>query len=161
MLCYLKLVGTDGLSKGAEFFVKQGDSALMGRSRDCSISLGKLARYNELDEEKDSVALTKFRTVDGKHIQIHFKNPNHVSLEDISENGSFIDGNKLKGNVILTNLKDTPSTLLLGLEERFRLELLVEAEEEAMGKKVVPSTVDEDGRPRTDEVVIEDLEKEV
>lgn len=159
MLCYLKLVGTDGLCKSAEFFIKQGDSAFVGRSQSCQISLGKLARFKELDEEKDKVALTKFRTVDGQHLKIYFKSPDHIMLEDMSDNGTFLDGEKVQGQVIISSLQKKPATLLLGLEERFRMELLQEASDEQLEKKAVPTAVDEDGRPRTDEIVNEGLEQ--
>ncbi|RME83291.1 MAG: FHA domain-containing protein [Planctomycetota bacterium] len=129
---YLKLTGTDGLSKGEVFWIKKGEMVLMGRSHTCQLCLSDMKSYQELDP-KDEISQTKFRTVDGKHLKIFFKNENKVILEDLSKNGTYVDGEKLIGQLVLEDLEEKPYILLLGLEERFRMELEEkEAEEESL-----------------------------
>lgn len=127
MATHLKLIGTDGLSKGEEFLIKKGDMVLIGRSRNCTICLADLKKYEELDP-RDEVAQTKFRTVDGKHLKIYFKDLEQVIVEDLSKNGTYLEGQRVSGQVQIRDIEETPQTLLLGLEERFRLEVFTEAE---------------------------------
>ncbi|RME02876.1 MAG: FHA domain-containing protein [Planctomycetota bacterium] len=164
MLSYLKLTGIDGLCKGEEFFIRQGESALIGRSSQCQICLSHTKRALKLDQNhpKDKIKWTKFRTVDGKHLKIHFYSNDKILLENTSKNGTYLNGEKLPHKYILTNLQQQPATLLLGLEETFRLELLLEASSEKPLSTTLhltkhPTLIKE--RPKTEEILIQDIEE--
>ena len=65
-----------------------------------------------------------YRSVSRRHVRIAFYRPDHVVIEDLSANGTFVDGKKVDGKLVLTDLDETYHLLGLGSVERLRLELV-------------------------------------
>ena len=113
------LAGVDGIIAGEEFPLEYGRSLVVGRSRSCDISLRRCQNWLDLDEderedEKD------FKTVSRKHCRVSFYNANSIEIEDLSSNGTFVDGKRVD-RILIRDVKEQDHEILLGTRERFRL----------------------------------------
>ena len=113
------LVGIEGFVLGEEHSLKHGKTMVIGRSRTCDVSLRRCLRWLQLepdqrDEEKD------FKTVSRKHFRVTFYNANSIEIEDLSSNGTFIDGKRID-RVLISDIKERDHEILLGTRERFKL----------------------------------------
>ena len=117
----LLLRGTSGLVHGEIFPIRKGQTVIIGRSRGCDICLKRIKRYmdlpeNERDKDKD------FLSVSRRHIRLTFQDAARVELEDLSANGTYLDGKKMEQTVVLSDLSSVVHELMLGPREKFRLE---------------------------------------
>jgi pSer/pThr/pTyr-binding forkhead associated (FHA) protein len=114
------LVGIDGFVRGEEIPLQYGKTIIIGRSRGCDVSLRRCPRWRELEsEEKDKQ--TDFKTVSRKHLRVTFYNANGIELEDLSSNGTFVDGKRI-ARILISDIKERDHDVLLGTRERFKLE---------------------------------------
>ena len=58
-----------------------------------------------------------------RHVRIAVHRPDHVVIEDLSANGTYLDGKRVKGKLSLSDLAQKPHLLALGSVERLRLDL--------------------------------------
>jgi len=114
----VKLIGIAGLVKGEEFTIGMGESATVGRSRDCTICLREVPKAREL-KEGDEVLERHFNTVSRTHMRVIYHAPDNVEVEDLSSNGLFLDGKRVEGKVVLTDLPEHRHELKLGTHETF------------------------------------------
>jgi pSer/pThr/pTyr-binding forkhead associated (FHA) protein len=114
------LIGTDGFVRGIEFPIEYGATVVIGRSRSCDLSLQRLDGWSALNPEEQSQE-KDFRAVSRKHVRISYYNANSIEVEDLSSNGTFVDGKRIK-RLVITDLRDRSYELLLGTREKFRLE---------------------------------------
>ncbi|MHC4660434.1 MAG: FHA domain-containing protein [Planctomycetota bacterium] len=117
----LLVKGTDGFIKDEEFVVHPGGSIIIGRSRSCDISLRNTRRYQAFKGNRETVDL-RFRTVSRKHLKLNFNGPNEIEIEDMSSNGTYLDGEKIK-HAVIRDLSKREHSVLIGVEERFVLKL--------------------------------------
>ena len=114
------LVGVSGVVQGTVFPLVYGKSIVVGRSRSCDVSLRNCARWIEAEKAgKNPDKATK--TVSRKHVKISYYNANSIEVEDLSSNGTFVDGKRVD-RVVLTDLKEKPHNVQMGAGEIFRLE---------------------------------------
>ena len=114
------LVGIEGFVQGEEYPLWRGATVVVGRSRSCDISLRRCKAWLALDPQKrDEQA--DFKSVSRKHVRISFADDNNIEIEDLSSNGTFLNGEKVS-RVAIHNLRERSHELLLGTRERFRLE---------------------------------------
>lgn len=116
----LMLKGITGLVKDESFPIEAGQNVTVGRSRSCDISLKACKAYAMMDPEardKDEGLLTVSR----KHVKIRFARPESIELEDISSNGTYLDGKKVD-KIVIADLQSKPYELRLGRRETFRME---------------------------------------
>jgi len=114
------LVGSDGFVRGIEYPIDYGCTVVVGRSRSCDISLQTLKSWEALNAEEQS-RHKDFKSVSRKHVRISYYNANSIEVEDLSSNGTFVDGKRVK-RIVITDLRNTSHELLLGTQETFRLE---------------------------------------
>ena len=114
------LVGTEGVVRGERFELWRGASVVVGRSRSCDISLRRCKAWLAMDEEKRR-SDRDFKTVSRKHVRITYREPGKIEIEDLSSNGTFLDGRRIE-RVEVTDLRERPHELLLGTREKFLLE---------------------------------------
>ena len=114
------LAGTDGLVRGVEFPIEYGATVVVGRSRSCDLSLQRLDSWESLKPEEQNQE-KDFRAVSRKHVRISYYNANSIEIEDLSSNGTFVDGKRVK-RIVLTDLRERSYELILGTREKFRLE---------------------------------------
>jgi pSer/pThr/pTyr-binding forkhead associated (FHA) protein len=112
---FLVLSGIAGLVQGEEFEIELGESVVLGRSSKCDICLKYLCE----DAENQT---THFNTISREHVRISFHNPTSIEIEDLSSNGTFIDGQPISIHVISDAIIN-PHELQLGSQEKFLIEL--------------------------------------
>lgn len=114
------LRGIYGSVKGKEFHINLGESVILGRSRSCDISLGRDESSQTIAHEGISEE-AHFRSVSRRHMRISFFQEDEVKIEDLSSNGSYLDGDRVEG-ISLNDFKTEIHTILLGTKEKFILE---------------------------------------
>ena len=114
------LVGTAGFVDGEEYPVALGATVVIGRSRSCDISLQRCKTWLALDDE-DRDAAQDFKTVSRKHARVSCYDTENIEVEDLSSNGTFVDGERID-RIVVTDLREQSHELLLGTRETFRLE---------------------------------------
>jgi len=114
------LIGTAGFVDGEEYPVAVGATVVIGRSRSCDISLQRCKTWLALDED-DRDAAQDFKTVSRKHARLSCYDAENIEIEDLSSNGTFIDGERID-RVVISDLRGESHELLLGTRETFRLE---------------------------------------
>ena len=116
----LVLVGVAGIMEGELFALEYGKSVTIGRSRSCGISLRNAKRWDEL-EQAGRIPEETTKTVSRKHLKITFHNAASIELEDLSSNGTYLDGARID-RIVVTDVKDTSHEVKLGGGDVFRLE---------------------------------------
>jgi len=114
------LVGVEGFVQGEEYPLWRGATVVIGRSRGCDISLRRCKSWLALDPEKRDDQ-KDFKTVSRKHVRISYLDANNVEIEDLSSNGTFLDGQRID-RVVVNDLRERSYELLLGTREKLRLE---------------------------------------
>jgi len=114
------LVGVEGFIRGEEYPLWRGATVVIGRSRSCDISLRRCRSWLALDpakrdEEKD------FKTVSRKHVRLSYIGEDSIEIEDLSSNGTFLDGHRVT-RAVIHNLRERSHELVLGSREKLRLE---------------------------------------
>lgn len=119
------LIGIEGFVKGEEYPLWRGATVVVGRSRSCDISLRRCKAWLALDpEQRDEQR--DFKTVSRKHVRLSHLEPETVEIEDLSSNGTCVDGQRIS-RVVVTDLRERSHELLLGTREKLRLEWRSEA----------------------------------
>lgn len=116
----LILRGIEGLVEGEVFPLSYGQTVILGRSRNCDISLKKSRKYQTLTEDQKKND-TDFLSVSRRHTKIAFFNSQSIEIEDMSANGTYVNGEKVSKKVI-GDIKDKAYEVRLGTREKFRLE---------------------------------------
>jgi hypothetical protein len=117
----LILRGLDGGFRGMEKRLRLGESLVMGRSRQCGF-----APSIERSGISCEVEVQRLRRMSREHTRISFCNLRHVEIEDLSRNGTLVNGQRVQ-RLVLDDLQEKPATLeLAGF--RILVQLLVVAE---------------------------------
>ncbi len=132
---HLKLTGIAGFIKGESFSLKPGSINVIGRSRSCDISLREVKQSHE-ESDPEGAKEDHYKTVSRQHVRISFKGNDEVVIEDLSHNGSFLDGERIKTSASITDLARKSHELRLGTNETFKLEL-AKAEKAKPSPKIV------------------------
>lgn len=114
------LKGLVGIVKDESFPIEAGQDVVVGRSRSCEISIKSCRAYSMMEaeaREKDEGLLTVSR----KHLRIRFVKPDAVEVEDLSSNGTFLDGKKVE-KITIKDLPAKAYEIRLGRRETFRME---------------------------------------
>ncbi len=114
------LVGIQGFVQGEEYPLWRGATVVVGRSRGCDISLRRCKAWLALDPDKRNEQVD-FKTVSRKHVRISYSEEDNIEIEDLSSNGTYLDGQKVS-RVVIHNLRDRSHDLLLGTSEKLRIE---------------------------------------
>lgn len=127
------LLGISGFVEGERIILARGADLTVGRSRTCSISLRRSAKYLEApsatrDDDHD------FNTVSRSHITVRIDG-DAVSITDTSTNGTWCNGEVVKGTRSL-GLDEGGCVIRLGTRESFDLQLLDSGDERIRGLPV-------------------------
>jgi len=117
----LRLLGIRGFLEGEERIVQLGESVVIGRSRQADLSLRRARRFVERPDRAELLATERVRSVSRTHVRVHFLHPDLIEVEDLSQNGTFLDGKRI-AKVAITDLRTTPHVLAIGSVERVRIE---------------------------------------
>lgn len=115
------LRGIEGWVTGERYVLEPGTSVVIGRSRDCDISLRRIAAYLErAPDQRDGDH--DFNTVSRRHVRLSVEGTT-VTIEDLSTNGTYCD-NQTLGEPRIVDLERGGHALRLGTRESFSLELI-------------------------------------
>ncbi len=114
------LVGIRGVAQGEVFPLMAGKATVIGRSRSCDISLKNGKRLEEA-EKAGEVSEETSKTVSRKHLKLIFENAGSIELEDLSSNGTFVDGKRID-RLVITDAREKTHEIQLGGGDVFRLE---------------------------------------
>jgi pSer/pThr/pTyr-binding forkhead associated (FHA) protein len=117
---HLKLSGIAGFIKGESFTLKPGSITVIGRSRSCDISLREIKHGHD---DPEGAKEDHYKTVSRQHVRVSFKGEGEVVIDDLSHNGTFLDGSRISGSVTVSDLAKKSHELRLGTNETFKLDL--------------------------------------
>jgi len=110
-----------GFLAGEERVLHVGDEIVVGRSRGADFSVRKARSLAERKDCAEIVRSEPFLSVSRRHVKIHFLHKDLVEVQDLSANGTYMDGKRIDC-VALTDLREKSHTLALGVSERLVLE---------------------------------------
>ena len=114
---YLSLRGLGELGDGQTLKVNLGETVVCGRSRHCEWSLKRTPAYLK-SENSGRRAIQKsvaFRSVSRRHVRIAFLARDMVELENLSGNGTLLDGHRID-RIVLNDCMERNHTIQLGPE---------------------------------------------
>ncbi len=111
----LTLRGTSTLSADQCITIRPGESVICGRSRHCEWSLKKSSAYLDLDRAARAKLRKQpeFASVSRKHLKITFLARDMVELENLSPNGTFVNGHRID-RVVLYDCFERTYSIQLG-----------------------------------------------
>lgn len=114
--------GIKGFLEGEERVLSIGDELIVGRSRHADLSVRRAARFVARKDRSEIMRSEPFQSVSRKHARIQFLHRDLVEVQDLSRNGTFIDGRRVDC-VALTDLRKVCHVVALGVAERLILEI--------------------------------------
>jgi pSer/pThr/pTyr-binding forkhead associated (FHA) protein len=112
---FLLLRGIDGIGSGETVKVNLGETVFAGRSRRCQYSLKKTPAYL-LTEDADRDRLRQslaFRCTSRRHCRITYLSPDVAEVENLSANGTLVDGHRVD-RVLLQDVRKAAHEIRLG-----------------------------------------------
>ncbi len=112
---YLSLRGLGELAEGQQVKLNLGESIVVGRSRHCDWSLRRAPAYLKSDANGRNVIRhdLQYNSVSRKHARISYIAPDMVEIENLSGNGTLLDG-KLVDKIVLTDCRTVTHRIQLG-----------------------------------------------
>lgn len=112
---YLSVRGLGELAQGQKVKLCLGESIVVGRSRHCDWSLRRAPTYlksdtNGRDQIRHDLA---YNSVSRKHARLSYVAPDMVEIENLSGNGTLVDG-KLVDKIVLTDCRKETHRIQLG-----------------------------------------------
>jgi len=114
----LVVTGLAGLLRGESIEIEVGASAVLGRSRSCDHSMRRSRRFlaSPAEEQRRMLADRGFNRVSRRHVRVSFPEPGRIVIEDLSRNGTWLNGSRIE-TVRLNELPpDGVEILLAGTE---------------------------------------------
>ena len=113
----LVLVGTFGIVKDKKYYVERGKTVIIGRSSSCDICLHGM----QTEDQNQENTAKHFQTISRRHLKITVHSEKEIELEDLSANGTALDGENIE-KVFISDIEFEKHVLLLGSKEKFLLE---------------------------------------
>ncbi len=95
----LRIEGLAGVFRGASVEVAVGQRVTVGRSRVCEFSAARTPECQRVGRETLE-ADPAYRRISRRHFRVTFLNTEMVDFEDLSTNGTFVDGGRIDRLVI-------------------------------------------------------------
>lgn len=112
---YVSVRGLGELAQGQQVKINLGESIVVGRSRHCEWSLRRAPSYLKSDANGRDVIRhdLAYNSVSRKHARISYVAPDMVEIENLSGNGTLVDG-KLVHKIVLTDCRTLTHRVQLG-----------------------------------------------
>lgn len=117
------LIGTAGLVQGESYVLNPGVAVIIGRSRSCDISLRRTPGYLKASPEARDTD-HDFNTVSRRHARIEVGTNSRARIEDLSTNGTYVNGTHLSGSTEVDLGGGAMCNLRLGTRESFDIVML-------------------------------------
>ena len=112
---YVCVRGLGDLAQGQQVKISLGESIVVGRSRHCEWSLRRAPTYLKSDAGARNEIRhdLRYNSVSRKHARISYVAPDMVEIENLSGNGTLVDG-KLVHKIVLTDCRSVTHRLQMG-----------------------------------------------
>jgi len=112
---WVGLRGVGELAAGQQLKIGVGETILIGRSRHCDWSLRRTPRFLKSDKaaRKAIKADTLYSSVSRKHTRISYLAPDMLQIENLSGNGTLVDGRAVD-KLVLSDIRTQPHRIQLG-----------------------------------------------
>ena len=112
---YVAVRGLGELAQGQQVKINLGESIVVGRSRHCDWSLRRAPSYLKSDANGRDVIRhdLRYNSVSRKHARISYIAQDMVEIENLSGNGTLVDG-KLVDKMMLTDCRTKTHRVQLG-----------------------------------------------
>ncbi|MDJ0520620.1 MAG: FHA domain-containing protein [Planctomycetota bacterium] len=112
---YLCVRGLGELAQGQQVRLSLGASIVVGRSRHCDWSLRRAPSYLKSDSDgRDDIRNDlRYNSVSRKHARVSYVSADMVEIENLSGNGTLVDG-KLVDKIVLTDCRTETHRIQLG-----------------------------------------------
>ncbi len=112
---YVSVRGLGDLATGQQVKVSLGETITVGRSRHCDWSLRRAPSYLKSDDGGRDVIRhdLRYNSVSRKHAHISYVAPDMVEVQNLSGNGTLVDG-KLVDKIMLTDCRERTHRIQLG-----------------------------------------------
>jgi pSer/pThr/pTyr-binding forkhead associated (FHA) protein len=112
---FLLLRGLEGIGCGETVKVNLGETVFAGRSRRCQYSLKKTPAYllAEDGERERLRASLAYRATSRRHCRITYLSPDVAEVENLSANGTIVDGHRVD-KVLLQDVRKAVHEIRLG-----------------------------------------------
>jgi pSer/pThr/pTyr-binding forkhead associated (FHA) protein len=113
---WLLLRGLEGLGEGQQVKLSLGETIVIGRSRHCDWSLRRSPAYlKSADGDRKQIEEDlAFKACSRRHAQIAYVSADMVEIQNLSTNGTLVDGHKVD-RIVLTDCRTTAHRLRLGV----------------------------------------------
>ena len=114
---WIALHGVGPLAEGQQLKIAVGESIVIGRSRHCDWSLRRAPTFLKSNREERK-AIRKdlaFNSVSRKHVRLTYKAPDELEIENLSGNGTLVDGREVT-RAVLTDIRRETHVIRLGPE---------------------------------------------
>ncbi len=125
----LALDGSGGLLDGVHHRIDAGETAVVGRSRSCDISLRVTPAFDTHPRQRRVVLSRRFLRVSRVHCEISYLPDGRVEIRDLSSNGTIVDDGRI-GRVHVLRLNGRSAKLELGDPRYGRLTLRLDRPED-------------------------------
>ena len=114
---WVSLRGVGELAEGQQLKLAVGETIVVGRSRHCDWSLRRAPMFlkSDKDERKAIKADVLYASVSRKHLRISYLAPDMLEIENLSGNGTIVDGRPVD-KIVLTDVRTQTHTIQLGPE---------------------------------------------
>ena len=114
---WIVLRGVGGLAEGQQLKLAVGETIVVGRSRHCDWSLrrGPAFLKSDKDEREAIKADLLYSSVSRKHLRISYLAPDMLEIENLSGNGTLVDGRPVD-KLVLTDVRTQAHRIQLGPE---------------------------------------------
>lgn len=112
---YMRLAGREGICAGERLKVSLGETVYVGRSRSCHLSLKKTPAFlRDRDGERARIRSSRaYRCTSRRHVRISYVAADVVEVENLSPNGTFLDGHRVD-RVLLHDVRRAVHEIRLG-----------------------------------------------
>ncbi len=112
---YVCVRGMGELARGQQVKINLGETIVVGRSRHCDWSLRRTPSYLKSDANGRNVIAhdLAYNSVSRKHAKVSYVAPDMVEVENLSGNGTLVDG-KLVDKIMLTDCRAKTHRIQLG-----------------------------------------------
>ncbi len=117
----IRLLGRGGLFAGEEARILLGQCLVLGRSRSCDLSVARTTPFQRLGREEVE-RHASYRRISRKHVRICLVEPDVVEIEDLSTNGTLVNGHRVN-RIRLAGFSSPESLAIVEFGEGERIEL--------------------------------------
>lgn len=86
---------------GLRAVLSPGGTLVVGRSRSCDLSIRRSERFTSRPDKDDVLRSREFNRVSRIHCEISLVGPRTVEVRDLSSNGTWVAGRRVRGSVVV------------------------------------------------------------